>query len=199
MRTADQYIDQVLALLPSATPMRDQIATELRGHIAERLAGGHTVGEVLALLGDPVHLAESYLASVPLVSARFWPRVLAKVVDIATIGAVVLPLAWLATRLVPPEFTPIVVIWVTLAGGSLLFAPYTALTEWKYGQTFGKYLIGLRVVRESGTRIGFGQAVVRQLPMFFQFYWIDVLFVLFTEKSQRAFEMLSKTRVVTVQ
>jgi uncharacterized RDD family membrane protein YckC len=199
MRTADQYIDQVLALLPPATPMREQIATELRGHIAERLAGGHTVGEVLALLGDPVHLAESYLASVPLVSARFWPRVLAKVVDIATIGAVVLPLAWLATRLVPPEFTPIVVIWVTLAGGSLLFAPYTVLTEWKYGQTFGKYLIGLRVVRESGTRIGFGQAVVRQLPMFFQFYWIDVLFVLFTEKSQRAFEMLSKTRVVTVQ
>ena len=35
--------------------------------------------------------------------------------------------------------------------------------------------------------------------MFFQFYWIDVLFVLFTEKSQRAFEMLSKTRVVTVR
>ena len=68
--------------------MRQQIATELRGHIAERLAGGHTVDEVLALLGDPVHLAESlYLASVPLVSARFWPRVLAKVVDIATIGA----------------------------------------------------------------------------------------------------------------
>ena len=199
MRSADQYIDQVLALLPTATPMREQIATELRGHIAERLAGGHTVDEVLALLGDPVHLAESYLASVPLVSARFWPRAMAKVVDIATVGTIVLPLAWLATQLAPPELTIVVAIWVTLAGASLMFAPYSALTEWKYGQTFGKYLVGLRVVRESGTRIGFGQAVVRQLPMFFQFYWIDVLFVLFTEKSQRAFEMLSKTRVVAVQ
>jgi uncharacterized RDD family membrane protein YckC len=178
--------------------MREQIATELRGHIAERLAGGHTVDEVLALLGDPVHLAESYLASVPLASARFWPRVLAKIVDVATIGALVLPLAWISTQLAPSELTVIVAIWVTLGGG-LLLGPYTVLTEWKYGQTFGKYLIGLRVVRESGTRIGFGQAVVRQLPMFFQFYWIDVLFVLFTEKSQRAFEMLSKTRVVTVQ
>jgi len=28
-------------------------------------------------------------------------------------------------------------------------------------------------------------------------FWIDVLFALFTERSQRAFELLSKTRVVT--
>ena len=41
-----------------------------------------------------------------------------------------------------------------------------------------------------------GQAIVRQLPMFLQVYWIDVMFALFTERSQRAFEMLSKTRVV---
>ena len=39
--------------------------------------------------------------------------------------------------------------------------------------------------------------MVRQLPMFLQMYWIDVLFALFTEKCQRAFELLSKTRVVT--
>jgi uncharacterized RDD family membrane protein YckC len=48
----------------------------------------------------------------------------------------------------------------------------------------------------SGARISVGQAIVRQLPMFLQVYWIDVLFALFTDKSQRAFEMLSKTRVV---
>ena len=41
-----------------------------------------------------------------------------------------------------------------------------------------------------------GQAVVRQLPVLFQFFWIDVLFALFTERRQRAFELLSKTRVV---
>ena len=49
---------------------------------------------------------------------------------------------------------------------------------------------------ESGARISVGQAIVRQLPMFLQVYWIDVMFALFTERSQRAFEMLSKTRVV---
>jgi hypothetical protein len=32
--------------------------------------------------------------------------------------------------------------------------------------------------------------------MFLQVFWIDVMFALFTEKHQRAFEVLSKTRVV---
>jgi len=34
------------------------------------------------------------------------------------------------------------------------------------------------------------------LPAVLQVGWIDAMFALFTEKSQRAFEMLSKTRVV---
>ena len=34
--------------------------------------------------------------------------------------------------------------------------------------------------------------------MILQVFWIDVFFALFTEKHQRAFEMLSKTRVVLV-
>jgi uncharacterized RDD family membrane protein YckC len=54
----------------------------------------------------------------------------------------------------------------------------------------------IRVVTEAGGRISIGQAVVRQLPVFLQVFWIDVMFALFTEKSQRAFELLSKTRVV---
>ena len=69
----------------------------------------------------------------------------------------------------------------------------------KLGQTLGKYLLGLRVVRESGARISIGQAVVRQLPLFFEIFWVDALFALFTDKSQRAFELLSKTRVVRVE
>jgi hypothetical protein len=40
---------------------------------------------------------------------------------------------------------------------------------------------------------------VRQLPVFLQVFWIDVMFALFMEKRQRAFEMLSKTRVVRAE
>ena len=56
--------------------------------------------------------------------------------------------------------------------------------------------MGLYVARETGTRISFGQAVVRQLPVFLQIFLIDALFALFTERHQRAFEMLSRTRTV---
>ena len=51
-------------------------------------------------------------------------------------------------------------------------------------------------MRESGARISAGQAVVRNLPWLLELFWIDALFALFTDKRQRAFEMLSKTRVV---
>ena len=57
----------------------------------------------------------------------------------------------------------------------------------------------VRVVRESGARISVGQGIVRQLPMFLEIFMIDVLFALFTEKSQRAFEVLSRTRVVVTE
>jgi uncharacterized RDD family membrane protein YckC len=83
-------------------------------------------------------------------------------------------------------------IVIFLAAGSL----YPLVAEYAWGETLGKHLFGLRVVRESGGRISFGQSVVRQLPVVFQVFWVDVLFALFTEKHQRAFEMLSKTRVV---
>jgi uncharacterized RDD family membrane protein YckC len=83
-----------------------------------------------------------------------------------------------------------------LVGGSFGFGIYTILAEHVAAQTLGKKLAGIRVVRESGARISLGQALVRQLPMFLQVYMIDVMFALFTDKSQRAFELLSKTRVV---
>ena len=81
MTTADGYIDRVLDS-PRGTPLREQIALELRGHIAERLAGGQTDDESCGYSAIPCTLAESYLAAVPLVSARSG-RALAKVVDIA--------------------------------------------------------------------------------------------------------------------
>jgi uncharacterized membrane protein len=67
--TTDDYIARVLEVLPRTTPLRSQIGMELRGHIAERLAHGQAVDDVLRQLGDPVKLAESYLSAEPLVSA----------------------------------------------------------------------------------------------------------------------------------
>ena len=196
MTTADDYVNTVLDMMPRTMPSRAQIAAELRSHIAERLAHGHPLDDVLRQLGDPAKLADSYLSAEPLVSASFGARVLAKIVDAIGVLAVICPIAYLIARVMPEGFGPIVMILVGIGGGSLLMGLYTMASEYRQGQTIGKRMQGIRVVKENGARISVGQAIVRQLPMFIQVFWIDAMFALFTDRSQRAFEMLSKTRVV---
>jgi uncharacterized RDD family membrane protein YckC len=192
--TTDQYIVSVVANLPRATPQRGQIEMELRSLIAERVERGQPPDDVLRQLGDPRTLAESYLAAVPLVPGSFFGRAAAKIVDFLALAVVFAPIGWMIGRLIEIPFFGIVIALV-LTGLSL--GIYTAVAEWHFGETVGKHLLGLRVVRESGARIGFGQALVRQLPLWLEIFCIDVLFALFTERKQRAFELLSKTRVVS--
>jgi uncharacterized RDD family membrane protein YckC len=168
---------------------------ELRALINERLERGQSEAAVLAQLGDPLTLAESYLSAVPMVPATFMSRVWAKVFDGLTFLLFIVLASCLVWFTTPRELAPFVIIGVFILG-SLAFALYTVLAESRYGQTLGKRVMGLCAVRESGARISFGQAIVRQLPMFFEVFAVDALFALFTEKHQRAFELLSKTRVV---
>ena len=197
MTAEDRYISEVVTRLPPATRLRSTIAMELRGHIAERVEHGQSLDDALRQLGDPAALAESYLAAVPLVAATWWERVGAKLVDIIVFLGMVLPVPWAMDWL---NLDVILLRYVRLSViTSVIFGGYTALTEWRWGQTLGKRVMGLRVVRESGARISFGQAIVRQLPIWFQFSWVDVLFALFTDRNQRAFELLSKTRVVDAE
>jgi uncharacterized RDD family membrane protein YckC len=194
--TAEEYISRVLEAMPRTMPLRTQIAMELRGHITERVDSGLAVNEVLRQLGDPVKLAESYLSAEPLVSASFGARVAAKLLDVLTIIVALSPVPLLAYGLFPAEAVFPMAVLVFLVGGSFAFGLYTIIAEYVVGHTLGKRLMGIRVVTEIGARITFGQAIVRQLPMFLQVYMVDVMFALFTEHSQRAFELLSKTRTV---
>jgi len=139
-----------------------------------------------------VTLAESYLAAVPLVPAPFWTRVWAKLVDFALAIAVIAPLVLLVSFVGKFVFAVATCLFFL----AIAFPAYPIVAEYQFGQTVGKHLFGLRVVRESGARISLGQSFVRQLPMVFQVFWIDALFALFTDRHQRAFELLSKTRVV---
>ena len=63
--TADVYIQSVMDRVPEGMPLRDQIAMELRSHIAERIERGQGLEDVLRQLGDPLTLAESYLSVGP--------------------------------------------------------------------------------------------------------------------------------------
>jgi uncharacterized RDD family membrane protein YckC len=192
----DAYVARVLDELPRTMPNRAQIGLELQAAIAERVANGQPMDDVLRQLGDPVALAESYLAAETMMAAPFMHRVAAKAIDVITMLALVLPLAAFVSWLIPgPPQWAVFPVFVAFCC-SLFLAVYTVISEADLGQTVGKRALGLRVVRESGRRISFGQAVVRQLPLVLQVIWVDALFALFTERSQRAFELLSKTRVV---
>lgn len=199
MTAIDDYIARVLAGLPRTTPLRTQIAVELRGHIAERMADGQPVESALHQLGDATELAESYLRELPLEAAPMPARMAAKAIDaalvVALVGAVAGGVAVYVSLTDQTHLAPFLVAAALIVGG-LGFVVYTVVAEWTSGATIGKRAMGLQVVRESGAPIGLGQAIVRQLPVTLQFFWIDVLFALFTERRQRAFELLSKTRVV---
>jgi uncharacterized RDD family membrane protein YckC len=201
--TIDDYVNDVLNRMPAGTPRREQIGTELRGHIAERLAQGRALDDILRDLGGPGALADSYLAEVPLILPPHGRRILAKLVDAVMIiclsAAFAVPAATLTSVYMGEGFVWPVLWLVFLVGGGILASLYTVVLEWRYGYTIGKYLNGLRIVRESGARISFGQSVVRQLPMFLQVGWIDAMFAPFTDRRQRAFELLSKSRCVAAQ
>ena len=193
MNVEDAYISRVIAALPQDRHLRQQVTMELRSHIAERVEHGFAVDDALRQLGDPVVLAESYLAAVPLVPAAFLERGAARIIDFLAFVAIMAPIVCLLWRAIPFQLVVVAIVVFTVAG-----CFYPLLAEYWFGKTLGKHLLGLRVVRESGGRISFGQSVVRQLPLFLQVFWVDVMFALFTEKHQRAFELLSKTRVVEV-
>ena len=199
MTTFDRYVEQVLDRIPRHLPLRGEVAQDLRSTFADRQTRGESADEVIRQLGDPTTLAESYLSAVAMTPAPFAARVGAKLVD-AVLYGVLLPIPALIYRRMTyagtdPGARDIgVVLLVGLIG--MGFWLLSALAETRYSRTPGKKLMGLHVARESGSRIGFGQALVRQLPVFFGILVIDALFALFTERHQRAFELLSRTRTV---
>ena len=194
--TGSRYIQSVIDHLPHGLPLRTHIAMELQSHIAERTGHGQSLEEVLRQLGEPLTLAESYLAAVPLESAPILRRVGAKLIDVAAVTGAVLTGAVALWVVLPEElryFVPVGGVLACMVG----YVGYTAWAEYRYGWTVGKHVMNLLVVRESGARISLGQALLRQVPFLAQFFWIDALFALFTDRRQRAFELLSKTRTIS--
>ena len=205
MTREEMFINEVLAGIPPGAE-RTQIEMDLRAHLAERVEHGQSIEEAIRQFGEPAALAESYLAAVPLVSAGFFDRAAAKMIDFLALGAatcaVLVSTWWLLgpsgesffpgiTRTSQPLILAICVLTLVC-----LFPGYFIVDEYLSGQTLGKRALGIHVVRESGARISLGQSFVRQLPLLAGIFLLDVLFALFTEKKQRAFELISKTRVV---
>ncbi len=83
----------------------------------------------------------------------------------------------------------------------LLTFAYFFATELAWGQTIGKRVMKLRVVRVDGSRLGAGPAAIRNIVRFvdaFPALYIIGAIVLFTfgNKTQRLGDMAAKTKVV---
>lgn len=87
-------------------------------------------------------------------------------------------------------------IGLTLISALVLSIVYFPLAEAIWGTTVGKRIMGLCVVAQNGTRVTWGKAIVRRIPFYFEFFWLDALFALIGQRRQRAFDRVAGTWVV---
>lgn len=196
----DEYIHDVVRWIPDSQD-RERAEQDLLA----RLPRHAHIADIVAQYGPPRRLAESYVAGQELESAPFFRRVIAALIDIPSVmiaGLLIFYVAWKVFSSSDQNFiaavltgNPIAIV-LCVATVILMSPTYYVVAESLIGRTVGKAIMGLRVVTESGTKVSMTQAIVRQIPLFFSFYVFDAAFALFTEKKQRLFEMLSRTRVV---
>ena len=202
----DRYIAAVLKLIPWAAADRARIAADVRTHMLERMDAGQSAAEAIAEMGPPEEVARAYLQEIHFPLAPLGRRLGAFTIDL-TVGVVLVAPAvgiFFGIYLVPFWEIEEIPLWWIVPGlliafgvASLLLSVfYFPILEARYGQTLGKRLLGLCVTTESGEQIGWGAAIVRRLPVFLEFFWLDALFALFTQRRQRAFDLVAKTVVV---
>jgi uncharacterized RDD family membrane protein YckC len=208
MNIIDEYVRQVMDHVPPALSERGRIELDLRAHLHETFEAEGSAAEAIRRMGQPADVARAYVAEIPLAYASFPTRVLAFLIDCAVGVAVLLVVLALAGT----EFLfglasgpapsgdavalSMVAILVGMVAVALLSLAYFPVLEWRFGQTLGKKLVAIHVVREDGTRIGLLEAIVRRIPFFLEFFWIDAVVALFSQRHQRAFDLVARTIVV---
>ena len=207
MSEAERYLHEVLRHVPAAFPeRRARIAADLRSHLAESVAAGESEAGAVRRMGPAEQTAGTFLQGAPLPLASLADRVGAYVLDNVLLAAPVLAaVALVGMR--DPAFLASLYRPDTLAGrimaGAILVATfavsllYFPLLEARTGQTPGKRLFGIAVVRASGTAVRFGAALLRRVPSLFSFALLDAIFAPFTARRQRAFDIVAGTLVVT--
>lgn len=142
------------------------------------------------------------LAAMPAVTyAALWQRALAFAID----GVLLLPacvslmMYWGLDLKSPPEFDDprVQMAWASIQGVVLV---YFVVSEWIWGQSFGKYALGIKVVRLNGGRVGLGGAiarnVLRMIEMTPWFLLLGAASVMVTRRSQRIGDLAAGTIVI---
>jgi uncharacterized RDD family membrane protein YckC len=216
MNAANEYVRQVMDFIPPAHPERGRIELDVRAHVEETFEA--LAGQARAAferLGEPRDLAVGYVAEAPRHYAGVGKRVAAFLIDmllgLAVFGALAGTVALVFGAFAiaeemqspgPPELSFAVVgVFAVffVAALALLSIAYFPLLEWRYGQTLGKYLMSIHVTSEDGLRTSLPAAIVRRIPFFLEFFWLDAIVAFFTERRQRAFDLVARTVVLEIR
>lgn len=208
MSQIDQYLQKVMQNIHAPSIERERIESDLRSHLQEALASGEPEDAVIRRMGDPAEVAKEFMAQMSLHYAGFWRRLAAFGIDLVVIivMAGALALVGVASVSKVPR-NPVGLDWVV---GALLVALaisaalatigtillYFPIQEGRFGQTLGKRLLRLWVLKEDGLPIGYKEAFLRRLSYYFDILPVDALFIPFTAKRQRAFDVVAHTVVV---
>ncbi|MBI3098060.1 MAG: RDD family protein [Planctomycetes bacterium] len=165
-----------------------------------------SVSEATLAAKDPpvtVNSLESIgLAALPALSyAALWQRALALALDSVLLLPLCVPLFqyWgVDPRTVSEMDDPRARMLLGSMSGVVFL--YYVICEWRWGQSFGKYAVGIKVVRYDGEPIGFGESVARNalrlLSMFLPFLILDVASIMVTRRSQRIGDLAAGTIVI---
>lgn len=176
-----------------------------------------------ASISSPKETAESFMKSYAsnLKRAGFWWRLLAFIIDNIILGLMVLIVimptlivllllnmpftnaagnqAWVNSLTLANMITLGLVGLASLVSAVIIIFGYYIFLEGHYGYTIGKYLLGLRVLRTNGTKIGYKEAILRNISKYIDnLIIIDTLIMLifFYNEKQRGFDRIANTMVV---
>ena len=207
MSPAERYVRDVLSHVPAAFPgHRARIAADLRSHLADSVAAGESEAGAVRRMGPAEQTAATFLDGAPLHVAPLLDRIGAYTFDnalllapaLAALAAIVggdaRRIAALNDPSTPADRAIVGTFVVIVVAYAIVYFP---LLEARYGQTLGKRLFGIAVVKTTGTAVRLPGALIRRIPRLFNISLLDALFAPFTARRQRAFDIVAGTIVVT--
>jgi len=143
--------------------------------------------------GQPVQYAQQPTQVVALRYAGFWIRFVAAIVDtiIVWIGSFIVSITLAATMPVPA--------WLIYSIEFIIpFVYFIVMTD-KYQATFGKMIVGIKVIADNGQNASLGSIILREIIgklVSMLILMIGYVMAGFTEKKQALHDMMAGTVVV---
>jgi len=199
MNQKEHYLHEVRSQVLATPEERDRFIEDLRTHFTEGESRGDSTVQIIDRLGSAEAVAAAFNAERKLEYAGFWIRLAAFLGDMSVFILMAVPIVFLAlatevANVPKPIAIPSIALFALgFIGVALLYFP---LLEARFGKTLGKRFMRIRVIRENGGNISVGQGFVRRLALYFELLVPDAIFIPFTDKKQRALDILAKTVVI---